>query len=189
MDPRLLRATISARIFYAPIFGAFWLTLIQTLTLNNWTVKGHRIGAETICAENNRQRNSCHRNIHTKKTWSRMIWSAACSVAHSHVALAANPHLYMYVRKSENKLYVPKFSTSRCQKSFKYHGAKIWNSIPFGVRKQPFSNSKLIKKKVSSNTIAKCVLSYRWAQNTTCWICLQIFFSFYFLIICHNCSF
>ena len=42
----------SARTFLAPIFGAFWLTLTQTLTLNNWTVKEHRIGAGTVCAEN-----------------------------------------------------------------------------------------------------------------------------------------
>ena len=44
--------------------------------------------------------------------------------------------------KPENKLYLSKFSTLRCQKSFKYHGAKIWNSIPFEVKKQPFSKFK-----------------------------------------------
>ena len=44
--------------------------------------------------------------------------------------------------KSENILYLPKFSTLRCQKSFEYHGAKIWNSIPLDVKKQPFSKSK-----------------------------------------------
>ena len=41
------------------LFGAnilcFLLTLTQTL--NKWTVKEHRTGAETICAENVRQRN------------------------------------------------------------------------------------------------------------------------------------
>ena len=29
-------------------------------------------------------------------------------------------------------------------------------------------NSKLIFKKVSSKAIAKCVVSYTWAQNTAC---------------------
>ena len=45
---------------------AFWLTL----TLNNWTVKEHRIGDETICAEKDRQRNRWRRNGRAKKTWS-----------------------------------------------------------------------------------------------------------------------
>ena len=49
--------------------------------------------------------------------------------------------------KSENKLYLPIFSALRCQKSFKYYGAKIWNSIPFEVRKQPFSKFKANFKK------------------------------------------
>ena len=40
--------------------------------------------------------------------------------------------------KSENKLYLLKFSTSRCQKSFKYHGTKMCNSISCSV------DSKLI---------------------------------------------
>ena len=63
--PRLFGATISARTFSAPIFDAFWLTL------NNWTVKEHWIGAETICAENELQRNRWCRNGRTEKTWSR----------------------------------------------------------------------------------------------------------------------
>ena len=76
--PRLFRATISARTFSAPKFGAFWQTLTQTLaltlTLNNWTVKEHRIGAETICAENVRQRNRWRRYSRTEKTWSLRYW-------------------------------------------------------------------------------------------------------------------
>ena len=77
LGPRLFGATISAPTFSAPIFGAFWLTLTQNLTptLNNWTVKEHRIGAETICAENVRQRNRWRRNGRTEKTWSRRNYS------------------------------------------------------------------------------------------------------------------
>ena len=39
-------------------FGARWLTLTQTLILilNNRTLKEHRIGAETVCAENDRDK-------------------------------------------------------------------------------------------------------------------------------------
>ena len=51
-------------------FGAFWLTLTLTLTLNNWTVKEHWIGDETICAEKEQQRNRWRRNGCTEKTWS-----------------------------------------------------------------------------------------------------------------------
>ena len=63
------------RLFSAALFGAkilcFLLTLTQTL--NKWTVKEHRIGAETICAENVRQRNRWCRNGRTEKTWSHVI--------------------------------------------------------------------------------------------------------------------
>ena len=66
--------------------------------------------------------------------------------------------------KSDNKLNLPKFSTSQCQKSFKYHGAEIGNSIPFKVRKQPFSKFKANFEKVFSKAITKRVASYKWAQ-------------------------
>ena len=52
-------------------FGALGLT--QTLTLNNWTVKEHQIGAETVCAEKDRQRNRWRRNGRDEKTWSRQL--------------------------------------------------------------------------------------------------------------------
>ena len=31
--------------------------------------------------------------------------------------------------KTKQSLYIPKFSTSWCQNSFKYQGSKIWNSV------------------------------------------------------------
>ena len=39
----------------------------------------------------------------------------------------------------KDNLYIPKFSTNRCQKSFRYQGTKIWNSIPADIKKQSFA--------------------------------------------------
>ena len=49
--------------------------------------------------------------------------------------------------KTENKLYIPKFSTARSQKSFKYQGAKIWNSIPTEIKQLTFNKFKIEYKK------------------------------------------
>ena len=49
--------------------------------------------------------------------------------------------------KTENKLYIPKFSTARSQKSFKYQGAKIWNSIPTEIKQLTFHKFKIENKK------------------------------------------
>ena len=43
---------------------------------------------------------------------------------------------------TKKNLYIPKFSFSRCQKSIKYQGAKIWNSIPINIRDQNFNKFK-----------------------------------------------
>jgi len=43
---------------------------------------------------------------------------------------------------SNNLLYLPKFSTSRCQKSIKFQGTKIWNSIPANLQNLPFYKFK-----------------------------------------------
>ena len=40
---------------------------------------------------------------------------------------------------SQNNLCLPKFPTLRTQKSIKYQGTKIWNSIPIDLRNQPFN--------------------------------------------------
>ena len=37
---------------------------------------------------------------------------------------------------------IPKFSTSRTQKSFKYQGSKIWNLIPANIRNMTFNKFK-----------------------------------------------
>ena len=38
--------------------------------------------------------------------------------------------------KTKQNLYIPKFSTSRCQNSFKYQGSKIWNSVTTDLKQQ-----------------------------------------------------
>ena len=50
--------------------------------------------------------------------------------------------------KTENKLYISKFSTARSQKSFKYINElnKMWSSIPIEIR-QLSTNLKLSTKK------------------------------------------
>ena len=39
----------------------------------------------------------------------------------------------------KNNLYIPKFSTNRCPKLFRYQGTKIWNCIPADIKKQSFA--------------------------------------------------
>ena len=43
---------------------------------------------------------------------------------------------------SNNTLYLSKFSTSRCQRSIKFQGTKIWNSISIKLQNQSFYNFK-----------------------------------------------
>ena len=49
--------------------------------------------------------------------------------------------------KTESKLYIPKFSAARSQKSFKYQGAKIRNSIPTEIKQLTFHKFKIEYKK------------------------------------------
>ena len=51
-----------------------------------------------------------------------------------------------------NNLYLPKFSTNRCQNSFQYQGVKIWNSIPCDLRNQSYSKFKSNYKKILLNS-------------------------------------
>ena len=44
--------------------------------------------------------------------------------------------------KTNNNLYLPKFSTCRCQQSIKYQGVKIWNSLNPELQKQSFKKFK-----------------------------------------------
>ena len=53
--------------------------------------------------------------------------------------------------KTLNNLFVEKFSTSRCQKSIKFQGPKIWNSIASDLRAQPFRKFKISYKRLLIN--------------------------------------
>ena len=43
---------------------------------------------------------------------------------------------------SHNTLHLPKISTSRCQRSIKFQGTKIWYSIPIELQNQSFYKFK-----------------------------------------------
>ena len=50
--------------------------------------------------------------------------------------------------KTKKKLYLPKFSTNRCQKSFRYQGVKVWNLLSTELRTQSFRQFKKELKKL-----------------------------------------
>ena len=49
---------------------------------------------------------------------------------------------YSTRQNSANHLFLPCFHTSRTQRSIKYLGSKIWNSIPYDIRISPFAKFK-----------------------------------------------
>ena len=48
--------------------------------------------------------------------------------------------------KTQSNFYLTKFSTRRCQRSLKYHGVKIWNSLSPELRNQSFKSFKINMK-------------------------------------------
>ena len=50
-------------------------------------------------------------------------------------------------RSSGNRhsLYIPRFNTNTLQRSIKYQGVKVLNSIPFKIQNLPFSTLKNIQ--------------------------------------------
>ena len=42
-----------------------------------------------------------------------------------------------------NNLYIPCYKTSRIQRSIKYQGVKVWNSIPVEIQNLPKSRFKI----------------------------------------------
>ena len=48
---------------------------------------------------------------------------------------------------SELNLYLPRYKSQKLQKSFKYQGVKIWNSIPQDLKQLPFNRFKTKYKK------------------------------------------
>ena len=47
-----------------------------------------------------------------------------------------------------NNLYLPRYKTNKMQRSFKFQGVKIWNSIPNDLRKLSFNQIKMKYKKI-----------------------------------------
>ena len=48
--------------------------------------------------------------------------------------------------KTQNNLYLPKYSTNRCQKSFKFQGAKVWNCLSSELKTLFYSRFKTLQK-------------------------------------------
>ena len=60
----------------------------------------------------------------------------------SYFTYSSNISAYSTRQKSANHLFLPRFHTSRTQRSIKYLGSKIWNSIPYDIRILPFTKFK-----------------------------------------------
>ena len=43
---------------------------------------------------------------------------------------------------NRHSLYIPRYDTNRLQRSIKYQGVKIWNTIPLQIQNLPFSSLK-----------------------------------------------
>ena len=55
--------------------------------------------------------------------------------------------------KTKQNLYIPKFSTSRCQNAFKYQESKIWNSVTTDLKQQTFRKFKINCKKSTARKL------------------------------------
>ena len=71
-------------------------------------------------------------------------WHVLPSALNSLFLNVSNVHHQLPQLKSQQKLYIPKFSTNRCQ----HQETKIWNSIPLNLRNQSFSKFKYEYKKL-----------------------------------------
>ena len=48
-------------------------------------------------------------------------------------------------------MFLPRFMTTRTQRSIKFFGTKIWNNIPHDVKKSTYSKFKPCYKKILLN--------------------------------------
>ena len=64
----------------------------------------------------------------------------------SYFTYSSNISAYSTRQKSVNLLFLPRFHTSRTQRSIKCIGSKIWNSIPYDIRILPFTKFKFSYK-------------------------------------------
>ena len=56
---------------------------------------------------------------------------------------------------SKNNFYLPKYSATRCQKSIRFQGPKIWNSLSPEIRNQPYSKFKNNLKNIFWKNISR----------------------------------
>ena len=74
----------------------------------------------------------------------------------------SNISAYSTCQKSANHLFLPRFLTFKTQRSTKYRGSKIWNSIPCDTRILIYTKFKssykfhLLSKYVCSSRIKGC---------------------------------
>ena len=50
--------------------------------------------------------------------------------------------VHSHSTRQANAIHIPRFSTAKCQRSFKYIGTKVWNNIPQEVKDNPYSKYK-----------------------------------------------
>ena len=55
--------------------------------------------------------------------------------------------VHSHSTRQANAIHIPRFSTAKCQRSFKYIGTKIWNNIPQELKDYPYSKFKITSKK------------------------------------------
>ena len=55
--------------------------------------------------------------------------------------------VHSHSTRQANAVHIPRFSTAKCQRSFKYIGTKTWNNIPQELKDYPYSKFKLTYKK------------------------------------------
>ena len=63
----------------------------------------------------------------------------------------SNVHTHSTRNYSSKAIFIPRYSTTRAQKSFKYTGVKIWNEIPQPFKLLPFNKFKTEYKKFLLN--------------------------------------
>ena len=64
----------------------------------------------------------------------------------SYFTCSSNISAYPTRQKFANHLFLPRFHTSRTQRSIKYIGSKIWNSILYDLRILPYTKFKSLYK-------------------------------------------
>ena len=95
-----------------------------------------RINKSAICANFGVPRSRNRELTHKKTLKNGNFWLENLLIRHSRRTRS----------QTTKNLYIAKFSFSRCQKSIKYQGSKIWNGIPINIKDQSFNKFKITVK-------------------------------------------